>query len=214
MLKIYWGTQKVIRLKKEELSWKRKSTRIAYENGLDEKLMSAMGSGAKNRRSLTRLQDSFSELPDSAKEAETEVHGSHDEHDRMHSSTQREPSLDAYVDYSNKSGMKRNEGKKGEVAETVGDEEGGQIGESLGKMRSGTMPRKCSLQRRTMSFSGHLYNSKVNMALVLFVMHVLSSVAQINVIFNTHTCTHTSLSCDWWNKCHKSSTSFAFAPKG
>ncbi|XP_072050437.1 ras association domain-containing protein 2-like isoform X2 [Amphiura filiformis] len=126
MLKIYWGVQKVIRLKKEELSWKRRSTRMAYENGLDEKLMSAMGSGAKTRRSLSKLNSVDDDAENDGEENSTNGHG-----------------------------------------EENGQDEGGEDGENktdsiiLTGSGSSTMPHKGrgNINRRTMSFSGHIYKS-------------------------------------------------------
>ncbi len=163
MLKIYWGTQKVIRLKKEELSWKRKTTRLGYDSGLDEKLMSAMGSGAKNRRSLTRQQDSLPDLPYSANDG-SDPDSQDDQESTQNTSdatTQRDRNSDAYVDYWNKQAMKKNDDKRSEKGDTGEKHEENTVEESFGRMGlSVTMPRKCNLQRRTMSFSGHLYNSK------------------------------------------------------
>ncbi|XP_038060453.1 ras association domain-containing protein 2-like [Patiria miniata] len=139
MLKIYWGTQKVIHLKQEELSWKRRSTRFAFDNGLDENLLSAMRSGDENRRPSTKLQY-------------LEEAGS--QHSQQHNAGPPR-------------GMHR--GRSFDMAAVEGDadeghmEEDGDIVADTVHMRTGqssTMPRKCNLQRRTMSFSGHLYNSK------------------------------------------------------
>ncbi|XP_033644521.1 ras association domain-containing protein 2-like [Asterias rubens] len=161
MLKIYWGTQKVIRLKKEELSWKRKTTRLGYDSGLDEKLMSAMGSGAKNRRSLTRQHESLPEF--SANDGND--HDSQDDQERTQNSSdttaRRDRNSDAGLDYWNKQAVKRNDDKRSEKGDTGEEDEENTVDESFGRMGlSVTMPRKCNLQRRTMSFSGHLYNSK------------------------------------------------------
>ena len=131
MLKVYWGTQKVIRLKKEELSWKRRSTRMAYENGLDEKLMSAMGSGAKTRRSLTKFQDSVDDDENATNGHNGEENGSS-------------------VDPPSPAGSPTQEIKPDDVV--------------LSGSGSSTMPHKGrgNLNRRTMSFSGHVYKSNVS----------------------------------------------------
>ncbi|XP_022087389.1 ras association domain-containing protein 2-like isoform X2 [Acanthaster planci] len=139
MLKIYWGTQKVIRLKQEELSWKRRSTRVVFENGLDEHLLSILKSGGENKGSVTKPSD-------------------HKESDSRSSEDQK-PSGQTHTDRSSE--------QTGAGADNGADEEGAEedrdtLGEKV-VMRAGqtsTVPRRCNLQRRTMSFSGHLYNSK------------------------------------------------------
>ena len=145
MLKIYWGTQKVIRLKKEELSWKRRSTRMAYENGLDERLMSAMGSGAKNRRSwkdkdIEKDTEKDTESPEEAKDvfASDENNGT-----------------GTYPGPGSRNGHHQEEG--------TSSGEGGSDKDSIIMGSSNTMPhRGRSLNRRTMSFSGHLYKTNVS----------------------------------------------------
>ncbi|XP_077999784.1 uncharacterized protein LOC144452555 [Glandiceps talaboti] len=60
ILKIYWGLKRPINLKKEQMPWKRRSVRMAFENGLEEKLMEAMGEASKRSRNL--LKDSQTEM--------------------------------------------------------------------------------------------------------------------------------------------------------
>ena len=160
VLKLYWGTQQVIRLKKEEPTWKRKSIRLAYENGLDEKLMNAMGSGARNRRSLTKLRDSVSEIPE-------DCEGSDNDHEREEGGrngvSKKEDNMAVFDRLTMSNSLPRDALNNHDViAEIEKAANGSPNGEIDQKLLSSTMPKKSNLRRRTMSFSGHLYNSKVN----------------------------------------------------
>ncbi|XP_030835666.1 ras association domain-containing protein 2 isoform X2 [Strongylocentrotus purpuratus] len=158
VLKLYWGTQQVIRLKKEEPTWKRKSIRLAYENGLDEKLMNAMGSGARNRRSLTKLRDSVSEIPE-------DCEGSDNDHEREEGGrngvSKKEDNMAVFDRLTMSNSLPRDALNNHDViAEIEKAANGSPNGEIDQKLLSSTMPKKSNLRRRTMSFSGHLYNSK------------------------------------------------------
>ncbi|XP_070543966.1 gelsolin-related protein of 125 kDa-like [Ptychodera flava] len=50
VLRIYWGVRKPISLRKEQVPWKRRTVNIAFENGLEKKLMEKMGEASKRNR--------------------------------------------------------------------------------------------------------------------------------------------------------------------
>lgn len=156
VLKLYWGTQQVIRLKKEEPSWKRKSTRLAYENGLDEKLMNAMGRGARNRRSLTKLRDSVSEVPEETEPSELE------QEDGSNGVSKTEDHMSPMERLRMSNSLPRDALNNRDLAAEIekAAENGSPNGDADPKELSSTLPKKSNLRRRTMSFSGHLYNSK------------------------------------------------------
>ncbi len=101
---------------------------MAYENGLDERLMSAMGSGAKTRRSLSKLDKNV--IDDEGGENATNGHSGEENGQNGGSGDDGEQKPDDVI---------------------------------LSSERSSTMPHKGrgNLNRRTMSFSGHIYKSNV-----------------------------------------------------
>ncbi|XP_054773784.2 ras association domain-containing protein 4-like isoform X1 [Lytechinus pictus] len=156
VLKLYWGTQQVIRLKKEEPSWKRKSTRLPCENGLDEKLMHAMGSGARNRRSL-KLRDSVGDIPEENDGSEND----HSHEEGNNGNSKKEDNMAAFERLRMSNSLPRDALNNHDlVAEIEKAANGSPNGDVAQKELSSTMPKKSNLRRRTMSFSGHLYNSK------------------------------------------------------
>ncbi|XP_071508289.1 ras association domain-containing protein 2-like [Diadema antillarum] len=156
ILKLYWGTQRVIRLKKEEPTWKRRSIRLTCENGTEEKLMTAMGSGARNRRSLTKLGDSVSEIPEEESEG-TDQQGEEGSNNVFHGQKDNNRGTDRLTASLPRRRLNRDHHVIGDMetreANSRGESEDGLQGPL-------TLAQKKNLRRRTMSFSGHMYNTK------------------------------------------------------